>query len=513
MKTPTSISIYGSHDASVCVKVSPSIYRIYELERITGEKHCKINTHPQFEHYMNQIAEIINKSYGLNKFNYCYYGQLPGNKIDVLRKIFNINMFEETDHHLGHAAGAYYLSGFNKSLIISSDGGGHGIDGVSSFNIYHADGNEIKKIKKIELDVTSPYTYLATCLEEIGKQGGYLTYAGKIMGMVAYGKVKKEWIEPMITYYKNRSYETGIKKMLKSLNFPVSEELSGQDAYDLAATSQYVFEKTTIETIMPYINDRQLPVCLTGGAALNVLLNQTIKESTSCPIFAPPNPSDCGLSFGFMMAKQPPSQKITSIQYSGCAILDHEKLPGFIEKYKAEKISIVRIARLIAEGKTIGTLRGNSEVGPRALGNRSILCNPAIAGMKEKLNEGIKFREWYRPYAPVVRLQDVDKYFQFIGSSPYMSFSPKVKDEWHQKAPAITHKDGTARLQTVSHEQNPFLYDLITEFEKITGIGILLNTSFNTRGKPILTTIQEALDVLHTTALDCLLVEDYMFSK
>jgi carbamoyltransferase len=167
----------------------------------------------------------------------------------------------------------------------------------------------------------------------------------------------------------------------------------------------------------------------------------------------------------------------------------------------------------LERGKIVGVVRGNSEHGPRALGNRSIICNPAISDMKDILNEKVKHREWYRPFAPVVRLEDVSEYFEWDRESRWMSFCPKVKEEWREKLPAITHIDNTARVQTVTREQNEWLYDLLTNFKEKTGIGVLLNTSFNVNGKPILSTYKDAFHIYDTTDIDGLIIEHLYIRK
>jgi carbamoyltransferase len=172
-----------------------------------------------------------------------------------------------------------------------------------------------------------------------------------------------------------------------------------------------------------------------------------------------------------------------------------------------------KLAQDLLEGKIVGVARGRAEHGARALGNRSILCNPSIPDMKDTLNEKVKHREWYRPFAPVVRLEDVSKYFEWEGESRWMSFCPKVKEEWREKLAAITHIDGTARVQTVTREQNEWLYDLLTEFDRINGVGVLLNTSFNVDGKPILSSIKDAFKILESTQMDGLVIENYYFKK
>jgi carbamoyltransferase len=174
---------------------------------------------------------------------------------------------------------------------------------------------------------------------------------------------------------------------------------------------------------------------------------------------------------------------------------------------------MVELPKLLADGKIIGVARGGSEHGPRALGNRSILCNPTFPQMKDVLNAKVKHREWYRPFAPVVRIEDASKYFAVIEESPYMSFAFDVKDEWKQKLSSITHIDGTARVQTLRKEHNEWLYNLLGEFEKITGHGVLLNTSFNVNGRPILSTAAEAFKVLLDTQMDGIVIEDTLFIK
>jgi hypothetical protein len=161
------------------------------------------------------------------------------------------------------------------------------------------------------------------------------------------------------------------------------------------------------------------------------------------------------------------------------------------------------LANFIAKGNIVGVINGNSEHGPRALGNRSILCNP-IGDMKDVLNKKVKDREWYRPFAPLVRLEDATKYFDFPedAQSRHMTYIAHVKNEWKDVIPAVTHEDGTGRIQTVTRNQNPFIYDLLSKFSEISDHSVLLNTSFNVNGKPILTRLSEALQLLTNTKMD-----------
>ena len=164
------------------------------------------------------------------------------------------------------------------------------------------------------------------------------------------------------------------------------------------------------------------------------------------------------------------------------------------------------VSQYLAQGKIIGWFNGRMEFGPRALGNRSILTAPFPADMKDILNDKVKHREGFRPFAPVVRLDECDKYFDNEHESPYMLLVYNVREQYRDKIPAITHVDGTARVQTVTEDQNPRLYELITEFEKLTDIGVILNTSFNVMGQPIVNNPKQAIECFLSTHMDYLVL-------
>ena len=241
-----------------------------------------------------------------------------------------------------------------------------------------------------------------------------------------------------------------------------------------------------------------------------VVLNQKLNEIYS-PLFIPPNPSDCGLSCGMLLSCLKP-KKAPAVMYSGPPIFDISKLNELKEKYGNCKASPKTVANLLADGRIIAVMRGNSEHGPRALGNRSILADPRNKNMKDRINKEIKFREWFRPFAPVVLEGRVSDFFEFDKTSEYMSFNPKVVSNWREKLPAITHVDGSARIQTVREESNKFIHDILKAFERIAGVPILLNTSFNIKGKPISTTIEDAIMAVCDSGIDFLLIENYLFS-
>jgi carbamoyltransferase len=348
---------------------------------------------------------------------------------------------------------------------------------------------------------------------------GNLVYPGKIMGLVSYGTPRLDWVPAFKKYYFSRPNSKNFMDNLKILGDEISVNLTenrlvGQTAYDVAATSQYAFEEILFEILDPIAQEYNLPFCFAGGCALNILANTKIIQRYNRELFVGPNPNDCGISLGMMLDFIRPEQAYDAT-YAGLPILDMHMLPHYLSenRFKTSNVELTILARLIVEGKIIGIARGNSEHGPRALGNRSIICNPMIQDMKDILNSKVKNREWYRPFAPVVRLEDVNEYFEWNTDARWMSFAPRVREKYRSILPSITHFDNTARVQTVTREQNMFLYDLITEIKNITGIGVLLNTSFNVDGKPILTTVKDIFKILTETRLDGVLVEETLVLK
>ena len=202
---------------------------------------------------------------------------------------------------------------------------------------------------------------------------------------------------------------------------------------------------------------------------MNVLVNEQLKTDTNRQIYVPPNPHDGSLSLGHMSLYRKP-EKSVNITYAGLPLTDKELLPDYIEKHNARKIDKKELAQLIKDGNIIGLVYGDSEVGPRALGNRLIVCDPNIKEMKDILNSKVKSREWYRPFAPFCKKEDAPRYFESrnFDNLEYMSYAPKVKDEYVDLLPSITHADNTARLQTVTEESHSHFYELLTEFGKIS---------------------------------------------
>lgn len=525
------ISVYGSHNATVAM-YHDGEYHVVELERWLNRKNSGLNGYLPTKYPQKVFDDVM--EYLLNKAGTRKIKLFLSNyfvKIDLSR--YDIDSIQRFDHHASHAACAFYQSDYEKSLIFTYDGGGNG----AFFNVYLAESRSRGPtlIDRFDLDLGFPYMILADHLSDIRKDPlniGNLVYAGKLMGLCAYGKAREDWLPHFENFYREfryggDSFVGGAEKRVKATHrlfsaigvnmneFNIEEtRFDGEFAWDIAATSQRAFENIFLELATPYLEKyHDLPVCLSGGCALNVILNSKLLKSLShTNVFVPPNVNDCGIAVGGLLEYLKPSTAV-DLTYSGLPILDQINYTSLVESNPVsviDDITVSDIAELLSRNVIVGVIHGNSEHGPRALGNRSILCNP-VGDMKDVLNEKVKDREWYRPFAPVVRLEDVSKYFEFNAESRHMTFIAKVKDDY--EFPAITHVDGTGRLQTVTRNQNHFLYDIISEFKERTGYGVILNTSFNVNGKPILTRLSDAFEILLQTDLDCVYYDEKIICK
>lgn len=575
------IAFYGSHNAAVAVEEDGKLLQVIEVERFIGQKNAGYGqylTSYSRPFMIKHILEYIEDQFGIKEYDTCYYmntDTFESHGKVLYEQFIPANNYVSCLHHKSHAACGLYQTDYDQALIVSFDGGGN--DGF--FNIYHASNrNTIELVEKFGIDLGFPYMSFGDFLDDIRKEPalniGNLVYSGKIMGLCSYGNVNEDWLPHFIEYYKKVPEGPTYMEMLDILSekigvkLDMSNRLKGQTAWDVAMTSQRAFEEVFLEYLDPFLKQYpDLPLIVVGGCALNIILNSRLERELDRDVFIPPNPNDCGLATGMILDHIKPENKI-DVTYAGIPILDKATLMTHVEEKRGVEYTNEDIVKNLSEGKIIGVVRDTAEHGPRALGNRSIICDPTFENMKDILNEKVKNREWYRPFAPVCRLEDVSKYFEFgsnhnisntpdsltsdlielakkakdsgqqeiyenllnsieiasqntvvkevnseIKESRWMSFCPKVREEWRDKLVSITHVDGTARVQTVTKEQNEWLYDLLTDFEKKTGCGVLLNTSFNVNGKPILSRYSEALKVYDNTEMDALILQDYYFKK
>ena len=542
------LGIYGSHNSAFAIGKDDEVLEVVELERLINLKNAGMwfwGHHDNAVEILLEVQEYFRKKYGVVKYANVIYNSVEQYQDKgwwpYREQIFPSLNYEHFKHHESHAYCALYQSPYDKALIISFDGGSD----EGYFNIYVGDKKSKTPMVKIyegKKDYAVSYMIPAHFIEDIKIENiyaGNLVYAGKLMGLAAYGSVREEYIQPLIEFYHHNQTDNiavaagkfislfdrfGIKILSAARsdqNYElqcadlgygtVATRLTGKDGWDLATTNQYVFEKLFFEETQSFLDQyHDVPVILVGGCALNIINNTRLAQTRE--VFVPPNPNDCGQALGLLCSKIKPSKPV-DCTYIGPEVWDRHELTRILAERKGFNWEISSIAKDITEGKIVGVVRGRAEHGPRALGNRSILCDPMIKNMKDVLNQKVKGREYYRPFAPIVRLEDVNKFFEWTKESRFMSFSPKVRPEYRSVIPAVTHVDGTARVQTVTREQNEFIYDLLTELDKLRGVGVILNTSFNIAGKPILNTYKDALWVLDNKQMDLLVLEDYIISK
>ena len=444
------------------------------------------------------------------------------------------------EHHMSHAAHTFFTSPFSESAILTIDGVGE----WSTTSFGTAKNNSIQLTNDIRWPHSlglfySAFTYF---LGFKVNEGEY-----KLMGLSSYGKPKYYdlILDNLIDVKDDGSIHLNMKyfaftydKVMTNNNF---SELFGisprkyneetlQIHFDIGASAQKVLEDVLLKMVKHIHKKTGMKnLCLGGGVALNGVANYRIlKESPFENVHIPPSPGDGGSAAGaaqylyYIHHKHPriitdyETETIKENIYVGPSYSDTEII-NFLKseniKYKTfeREPLLERTATLISEGKIVGWYQGKMEWGPRALGNRSILADPRDPKMKDILNEKIKHREQFRPFAPSVMEEFASEYFDISAYSPYMLMVANVKQP--EKIPAVTHVDGTSRLQTVSKKVNQLYYDLINEFYKITGIPVLINTSMNVMGEPIVNTLSQAYAMITKTDMDYLVMGNNLISK
>ncbi|HMM54243.1 MAG TPA: carbamoyltransferase [Candidatus Desulfobacillus sp.] len=447
------------------------------------------------------------------------------------------------EHHLAHASSAYHCSGFQeKTAILGIDGKG---EYATTFFGY-GEGGRIHKIKEF-FDPDSLGGLYGAMTEYLGFE--MLDGEYKVMGMAPYGDPGKYDFSRLAKFEDgelvvNTDYANviGLRRYKedengKSRGYYFSPKLiewlgprrKGDIADDpyihYAASMQKLFEDLALAMLEHYLGDilRETGrLAFAGGGALNVKLNQRILARPDVKeLFVQPASGDSGTALGaasfVSVARGVPVEKMEHV-YLGPAYSNEEVIAA-CERHPSkpawQKIDQVpaRIARLLTDGQPVAWFQGRMEFGPRALGGRSILGCPSVAGVADRINEQIKFRERWRPFCPSM-LDTVGT--RMLGSdhpAPFMTFTFPVADEWKARVPEVVHEDGTARAQVLRREFNPRYYDLMVEMEKLTGNGVVLNTSLNRRGEPMVCSPSDALDMFFGSDLKHLVMEDVLVSK
>jgi carbamoyltransferase len=471
------------------------------------------------------------------------------------------------EHHLSHAASAFFSSPFEEAAVLTIDGVGE----WTTASIAHGRGNNIKFLKELKFPhsvglLYSAFTYYL----------GFTVNSGeyKLMGLAPYGNPDSPQTKQFVKLIKEHlvnikddgsihlnqdyfNYATGLRMVHDSkfdVLFGMKKRNAEGELEQAHCNLAYAIQEVTEEIVIKMAAEaKRLTgskyLCMAGGVALNCVANgKLLRSKLFDDIFIQPAAGDAGGALGaaqaanymyFGQERKPNGKEDTMLgSYLGPEYTDKE-IELMVRKYKApfQKMTFAELAEktagLLSEGNVVGWFQGRMEFGPRALGNRSILGDARNAEMQKKLNLKIKYREGFRPFAPSVLAEDCKDYFELEGISPYMLMIAPVKKERRKELPAnytnlplwerlyylrsdipsVTHLDFSARIQTVYKETNPRYWELINAFKQKTGYGLVVNTSFNVRGEPVVCTPEDAYRCFMRTEMDYLVIGDYIFTK
>jgi len=547
----TVLAINPGHNASIALVSNGELIFFIEEERITR---CKKDGHPistlyEFINkynikidewviggtndsnenpYLSWIDDSLYKALARKLNKYQYYEHKIGSKIKEIK-------FTKTthQHHLNHAQSAFYNSGFDEAVVIIIDGAGSSFSSKShkeslafeAETIFKASypNNFIPIYKSVgynrppKITITKTYEAITRFL------GWHASDGGKTMGLAPYGKFNQD-LPPLLI---NGQGNLKVLKphypacaLLNEINVPIYKKSSIKDfnfhynkanlnpiQADLAWQIQHESQNAVADLIKKSIEKTKInKVCIAGGYGLNCVTNYFLKQKfPNIEFYHEPLSNDAGISIGAAWGrwykhsqsknKNPLKSLYLGFKYSNKEI--KKSLKKYKNMFKSYKVNHSDIAKLISGRNIVTIFQGRSEAGPRALGNRSILYDPTDPNGKDFVNK-VKKREWFRPFAGTVLLEKANEWFDMAGleESPFMMYAMDVWPDKQEQIQAITHVDGTCRIQTVTKEQNPHYYKLIQEFEKITGVPILFNTSFNLAGDPLVETIEDALETM-----------------
>jgi carbamoyltransferase len=439
-------------------------------------------------------------------------------------------------HHLAHAASAFFCSPFPEAAILSMDGTGEWTTTWMGIGR----GNKIQPLRQVSWPHSLGMWYGAIT-EYLGFK--IMSGEGKVMGLASYGKpsfyekLKKTLLLlPDGNFKIDTSYfDYHIKwlggnyvsdKFIREFGPARGRESAIEPRHeDIAHSLQLLFEDALLH-IAGYIKQATGAdnLCIGGGVGLNCVGNgKLLKSGMFKDIYVQAAPGESGTSIGgalyyYYQMRNNPRDRIYHLAtpFLGPEF-SNEECRRAIDKHGLKATLSADIcaeaAKLLSQNKIIGWFQGRMEFGPRALGNRSILADPRGKDTKDILNKRVKHREPFRPFAPAVLIEDCSRYFDYAYPSSFMSFVYNVREDKRGEVPAITHVDGTGRVQTVSEKDNPRFYRLIREFKQLTGVSLVLNTSFNVRGEPIVCTPEDAISCFLHTDMDYLILGDHLIGK
>lgn len=422
------------------------------------------------------------------------------------------------EHHLAHAASAFFASPFDSAALLTLDGRGE-----RATTMYGTgQGTSLETLGEVHM----PHS-LGLLYEEVTDYLGFLHSSDeyKVMALASFGRpVYRDAFRDIIRLGKNGDYQLAPRRLEQ--RFGPRRQRGGpleQRHYDIARSLQVALEETVLEICdWLHCETQQVDLALAGGVALNCVLNARLRDRGPFRrIWVQPAAGDAGTALGAALLVDARQRRLNRRDYRmEHAFLgpsyDDAAIEEFLQWTKVPYRRLTDIAGetadLLVQDKVVGWFQGRMEFGPRALGARSILASPIHAQMQARLND-IKDREDFRPVAPVVLEEDAAEWFVGAETSPFMLFVFDVRPEKADRIPAVRHTDGTARIQTINRRQNPIYYDLLHAFKQRTGVPVLVNTSFNTRGEPIVCTPRDAVESFWTSPLDALVIGSFLLEK
>jgi carbamoyltransferase len=553
------------HDAAACLVNDGVVVAAAEEERFNRDKHHSGFPHNAIRFCLNQarlnaeqLDYVVFYEKPFVKFNRIlesYISQWPRSfgsfrravplwlksRLNMRKQIAKELHIDEDkiyfgDHHLSHAASAFLVSPFEEAAILTTDGVGEWASTTTGYgkgSTIEID-NEIKFPHSIGLLYSAITSYLGFRVNDA---------EWKVMGLAPYGEPRYvDKFLDLVDIKEDGSFRLNMKffsyhyspvesinrRFEKHFGYPKRQQGQELDQFytDIAASGQKVVEDVIVK-IAAHLHKTFATSYLTiaGGVGLNSVANWRIMQKTGFKdVFIQPASGDSGGALGaaigfYNLTLAKPRKYRMNHALLGPGYGDDEIqtfLDGWGVHYQEitdEEKLVVAAAKMLAEDKVIGWFQGRMEFGPRALGNRSILANPKNPRMKEILNSKVKFRESFRPFAPSVIREEAAEYFDISIDAPYMLLIPDVHPDKRSLLPAITHVDGTARLQTVDAETNPRYHRLLKAFKNIAGVPVLLNTSFNVRGEPIVMSPEDAYSCFLRTGIDALVMGRFILTE
>lgn len=455
---------------------------------------------------------------------------------------FNPERVHQVSHHLSHAASAYFTSGWDECLVVVLDAMGE----TQSGSIFHGSGGRLEKLREISANDSLGILY-SLVTYHLGFDFNSDEY--KIMGLAPYGDPRQfEGVfHQMVECRPNGTVRIPILRLNRT-RFERENYLQTRDWLsrnliprrepgdeitqvhcDVAASLQATLNRAILHICGHFGASTGLrKIAMAGGVALNCSANgELMRSGLFDEVYVPPAAGDDGAALGAALHRASLKTEVINRRFPvpflgpshpACEIDAALKaFEGAIEvsHFGSVEETCIRAAQMIQEGKVVAWYRARMEYGPRALGNRSILADPSNPEMRDRVNAMVKKREAFRPFAPAVSIEEVHRWFDVppMTALPYMIATVKVREEYRATLPAITHVDGSARVQTVAADDNPAFHALLKAVGQLSGREIVLNTSFNVKGQPIVNTPHEAVETFLGTGIDCLFIENNLVSR